>query len=217
MQPEMLPLFPLRVVLFPRTQIPLHIFEDRYKEMIGEAVRNKSEFGIVLAAEKGIVGTGCTAVVEEVTQTYPDGRMDILVVGVRRFEIVDVNTEKSYLRGSVDYFNDDETEKPAEDLLAKALKEYGELKEFIGNEAVPDPKMEDPQLSFQLAQFIADVEFRQRLLSSRSERERIRELVEFLPGHVEQQRHAWHVRTVSPWNGRGPHASAPSYGPSSGS
>lgn len=217
MQPEMLPLFPLGVVLFPRTQIPLHIFEDRYKEMIGEAIRNKSEFGIVLAAEKGIVGTGCTAVVEEVTQTYPDGRMDILVVGVRRFEIVDVNTEKSYLRGSVDYFNDDETEKPTDDQLERVLKGYGELKEFIGNEPVPEPKMEDPQLSFQLGQFIADVEFRQRLLSSRSERERIRQLVEFLPGHVEQQKHAWHVRTVAPWNGRGPHTSAPSYGPSSGS
>ena len=78
MQQELLPLFPLEVVLFPRTQFPLHIFEDRYKEMIGDAVRDNSEFGIVLTAEKGIVSTGCTAVVEEVTQRYPDGRLDIV-------------------------------------------------------------------------------------------------------------------------------------------
>jgi Lon protease-like protein len=204
MQPEMLPLFPLRVVLFPRTQIPLHIFEERYKEMIGEAIRNKTEFGIVLAAEKGIVGTGCTAIVEQVTQTYPDGRMDVLVVGVRRFEIVDLNTEKAYLRGSVDYFNDEETEEPPDDLRQRALKGYGELKEFFGSETAPDPKLEDPQLSFQLAQLVADVEFRQRLLGLRSETERMRQLVEFLPGHLEQQRHAWHVRSVAPWNGHGP-------------
>jgi ATP-dependent Lon protease len=204
MQPEMLPLFPLRVVLFPRTQIPLHIFEDRYKEMIGEAIRHKSEFGIVLAAEKGIVGTGCTAVVEQVTQTYPDGRMDIVVVGVRRFEIVDLDTEKSYLRGNVDFFNDDETDEPGDELKERALKGYIELKEFFGAEPLPDPKLEDPQASFQLAQLIGDVEFRQRLLALRSERERMRQLVEFLPGHVEQQRHAWRVRTVAPWNGHGP-------------
>lgn len=208
MQPEMLPLFPLRVVLFPRTQIPLHIFEDRYKEMIGDAIRDKSEFGIVLAAEKGFVGTGCTAVVEQVTQTYPDGTMDILVVGVRRFEIVDLDTEKPYLRGSVDFFNDEETDEPAEELRQRALKGYGELKEFFGAEPIPDPKLEDPQLSFQLAQLIADVEFRQRLLGMRSERERMRQLVDFLPGHVEQQRHSWHVRSVAPWNGRGPQAPA---------
>ena len=198
MQPEMLPLFPLRVVLFPRTQIPLHIFEDRYKEMIGEACR-KSEFGIVLAAEKGIVGTGCTAVVEEVTQTYPDGRMDV-VVGVRRFEIVDLDTEKSYLRGSVDFFNDDETDEAGAELQERALKGYNELKEFFGSEGYPILKWKT------LSELPTRAVSRGRGVSPaaavlRSERERMRQLVDFLPGHVEQQRHAWHVRTVAPWSG----------------
>ncbi|MCW5981771.1 MAG: LON peptidase substrate-binding domain-containing protein [Bryobacteraceae bacterium] len=204
MQPEMLPLFPLGVVLFPRTQIPLHIFEDRYKEMIGEALRNKTEFGVVLAADRGIVGTGCTAVVEKVTQAYPDGRMDIVVMGVRRFEIRDLDTEKAYLRGSVDFFNDEETDEPGEDLRERALQGYGELKEVLGPEPAPDPKLEDPQLSFQLAQLVPDLEFRQKMLGLRSESERLRQLVEFLPAHLEQQRHAGHVRAVAPWNGRGP-------------
>src|SRR5579864_1658478 len=60
MQDELLPLFPLQVVLFPRTSMPLHIFEERYKQMVDEVMRGKAEFGVVLAGEKGIVNTGCT-------------------------------------------------------------------------------------------------------------------------------------------------------------
>ena len=81
MQPNLLPLFPLRVVVFPRTPLPLHIFEERYKEMVGEAIRESSEFGIVLAKDDGIVNAGCTVVVKEVLKTYADGRMDILTRG----------------------------------------------------------------------------------------------------------------------------------------
>jgi len=68
MQDELLPLFPLQVVLFPRTSLPLHIFEERYKQMIGEVMRGKSEFGVVLAGEKGIVNTGCTASIEKLSR-----------------------------------------------------------------------------------------------------------------------------------------------------
>src|SRR5439155_16695042 len=83
-----LPLFPLHVVLLPEAELPLHIFEDRYKEMIAEVLRDKIEFGVVLANERGIVNTGCTAVIERVLREYPDGRLDILALGRRRFEIV---------------------------------------------------------------------------------------------------------------------------------
>ena len=82
-----IPLFPLQVVVFPRTRLPLHIFEERYKVMVGEAIREDSEFGIVLAKDEGIVNAGCTVAVEKVLQMYPDGRMDILTRGRRRFEI----------------------------------------------------------------------------------------------------------------------------------
>src|SRR5258705_13805307 len=98
-----LPLFPLHVVLLPEAELPLHIFEDRYKEMIAEVMRDKIEFGIVLASEKGIVNTGCTAVVERVLREYPDGRLDILTLGRRRFEILNLNDERSYLRGAVEW------------------------------------------------------------------------------------------------------------------
>ncbi len=83
MQQELLPLFPLQVVLLPQAHIPLHIFEDRYKEMFGEILRNRGEFGVVRAGEKGIVNTGCTATVEKVLKRYTDGRLDLLTIGRR--------------------------------------------------------------------------------------------------------------------------------------
>ena len=101
MSSRLLPLFPLQVVVFPRTPLPLHIFEERYKEMVGDAMRDNSEFGIVLAKEDGIVNAGCTVKVEKVLEMYPDGRMDILTRGQRRFEIVSLNEEKDYLQAEV--------------------------------------------------------------------------------------------------------------------
>ena len=110
MQDGLLPLFPLQVVLLPGSQLPLHIFEDRYKEMIGEVLRDKLEFGVVLASEKGIVNTGCTATVDRVLREYPDGRLDILTRGRRRFEILLLNDERSFLRGAVEFFDDDDAD-----------------------------------------------------------------------------------------------------------
>src|SRR5437762_2525925 len=124
MQAKLLPLFPLQVVVFPRTQLMLHIFEERYKEMVGEAIRDKSEFGIVLAKEEGIVNAGCTVVVDSILKSHPDGRMDIMTRGIRRFEIVMLNQEKPYLRGEVTYFDDDETDPAQDDLRTEALGLY---------------------------------------------------------------------------------------------
>src|ERR1700730_13359697 len=107
MQDGLLPLFPLQVVLLPESQLPLHIFEDRYKEMIGEVLRDKLEFGVVLASEKGIVNTGCTATVDRVLREYQDGRLDILTRGRRRFEILLLNEERPLLRRAVEFFDDD--------------------------------------------------------------------------------------------------------------
>ena len=84
--PVLLSLFPLQLVVFPRVQVPLHIFEERHKELIGEAIANHTEFGIVRVKDAGISSTGCTVEVEKVLTRYPDGRMDILTRGARRFE-----------------------------------------------------------------------------------------------------------------------------------
>src|SRR5437016_9306537 len=130
MQSKLLPLFPLQVVVFPRTQLPLHIFEDRYKEMVGDAIRDNSEFGVVLAKEEGIVNAGCTVKVEKVLQMYPDGRMDVLTRGQRRFEILTLNEEKNYLQGEVRFFDDEDFDPTPEALRVEALDNYKTLRGF---------------------------------------------------------------------------------------
>lgn len=201
MEPHLLPLFPLQLVLFPRTLLPLHIFEDRYKELIGDVLQDKIEFGVVLAGEKGICSMGCTAIIEKVMERYPDGRMDLVTLGRRRFEITSLDDEKSYLRASVEFFDDDDFEVVPAEIDARVRANYEALS-AVGSGPF-EPLMQDPQLSFQLAQIVPDVNFRQMLLSLRSEAGRMKELAEFLPSYVTRQREIQHVKSVAPKNGHG--------------
>src|SRR5580700_5409186 len=199
MQQELLPLFPLQVVLFPRTALPLHIFEERYKRMIEDVLRGKSEFGVVLAGEKGIVNTGCTATVEKVVKKYPDGRMDLLTLGRRRFEIIMLNDEKPYLRGAVEFFDDEESEPITPEVRTRVMDAYNEVRELEqAEQQMHDPELSDPQLSFQLAQVVPDVDFRQVMLATRSEADRMRRLAEFFPNYTTRRRQIQHARLVAP-------------------
>ncbi|HZT38077.1 MAG TPA: LON peptidase substrate-binding domain-containing protein [Bryobacteraceae bacterium] len=199
MQQELLPLFPLQVVLLPGATIALHIFEERYKEMIGEAIRNRSEFGVVLASDKGIVNTGCTAVVDRVVREYPDGRLDIIARGRRRFEILLLNEERSFLRGAVEFFEDEPGDAAPADLLDQLVETYRELKSEDSDD--DEAKAAPAPFSFQLAELIPDLNFRQMLLATRSEAERLRRLIEYLPGFIQKLRRVRHIRTVAPTNG----------------
>ena len=196
MQPGLLPLFPLQVVLLPGAELPLHIFEDRYKEMIGEVIRDRMEFGVILANEKGIVNTGCTALIDKVLREYPDGRMDILAHGRRRFEVMMLNDERSFLRGSVEFFDDEEESAIAPDVRQRAIDGYQE----VSSEKLD---LDQPQLSFRLAQPVSDLGFRQAMLTSRSEADRMRQLADFFPVHNLRQRRIQHVKEVAPRNGHG--------------
>ncbi len=201
MPSRLLPLFPLQVVVFPRTQLPLHIFEDRYKEMVGDAIREHSEFGVVLAKDNAIVNAGCTVTVSEVAKTYPDGRMDVVALGRRRFEIVMLNEEKDYLQGEVQFFDDEPDGEPVAALREQALAQYNTLAEVGDTLPHEQADLDDPQLSFQLAQSIRDLDFLNRLLHSRSEAERLRELTDFLAQYVPQQRHVVRMKELAPTNG----------------
>jgi len=101
MRPNRIPLFPLNVVLLPGADLPLHIFEPRYREMVRDCLDNKAEFGMLLALENGIAGTGCTAEILEVAKKYNDGRMDILTVGRAPFRVVELFTDNPLLEGTV--------------------------------------------------------------------------------------------------------------------
>jgi Lon protease-like protein len=203
MAEPLLPLFPLEVVLLPGTPMPLHIFEERYKDMIGEAIRNKTEFGVVQAGEKGIVNIGCTATVEQVVNRHADGRMDIVVVGRRRFEIFLLDEEKAYLRAAVAFFDDEEAEPAPVELRAMVVAGLKALRAAEEKDLEATPEYTDPHLSFKIAWFIPELSLRQTLLSLRSETERLRYLAEFLPEYVAKIRRITHIRKVAPRNGHG--------------
>src|SRR5579885_3588640 len=121
----LLPLFPLDLVLLPGVPLPLHIFEPRYKEMIKECLEKKSQFGIIRAKEEAFVSIGCTAEIINVLKTYPDGRMNILVEGQKRFEVLYVNQERSFLQAEVFYL-EDESDPATSGEVEKALQLHGE-------------------------------------------------------------------------------------------
>jgi Lon protease-like protein len=185
--------------------LPLHIFEDRYKEMIGEAIRDQSEFGVVLANENGVVNQGCTATVDRVLKQYPDGRMDIVTIGRRRFEILLLNEERSFLRASVDFFDDDEGEPAPPGTLERAIEAYNRLLALEKHPPLDRASATERYISFRLAQPVNDLRFRQSILTARSEAERLRRLAEFLPEFVAKQARVQHIKDVAPRNGHGHH------------
>ncbi len=202
MAPRMIPLFPLHVVVFPRTPLPLHIFEERYKEMVGEAIRGQSEFGIVLAKDEGIVNAGCTVGVSDVVHRYPDGRLDVLTHGKRRFEILDIDEEKDYLRGNVLFFDDDDFA-PVPDYIRKGALDIYQAFRSLAAAGKNEPDLSDLQVSFQLAQDIPDLDLLSVLLRQRSETERLRRLTDFLREYIPRQRIIERVKAAAPTNGHG--------------
>ncbi|MGA2608218.1 MAG: LON peptidase substrate-binding domain-containing protein [Terriglobia bacterium] len=186
MEEILLPLFPLELVLLPEEPLPLHIFEERYREMIGECLRAKTsgfgrqDFGVVLAKGQEISNVGCSAQIVTVTRKYDDGRMDILTVGKRRFEILLTNEEKSYLRASVEFFDDEGSETPGETEAENAVRLFREIMRRLHQASEMPVHLPQPyrHLSFRLAASLPlALEFKQRLLSLRNEPERLQQVV----------------------------------------
>jgi len=202
-----LPLFPLKLVLFPRTDLALHIFEERYKQMIGECLEHRWEFGIVLVENSSLASIGCTASISRVVKKYDDGRMDILVRGQRRFEIVHLDQEKPYLRCEAQFFDDEAADPPSEDARRQLLDLYSQFVEKLPAGEDSDekpPEISDPQLSFQIAgRLPADLSFRQSLLPLRSESERVRRVTSYLQKMALQLAAVAQTRAKAGANGRG--------------
>lgn len=203
MPSRLIPLFPLQVVVFPRTPLALHIFEERYKEMVGNAIRENSEFGMVLAKGEGIVNAGCTVTVEKVVHMHPDGRMDILTRGQRRFEIQKLEEEKDYLQAHVSFFDDDDFAPVPAELREQAIEHFAALRKISGAQEPEEPNLEDPQLSFQLAHALPDLDFLNSLLRHRSETARLKQLNEYLEEYIPRQKTIERIKGLAPTNGFG--------------
>ena len=172
-------LFPLDIVLFPRALLPLHIFEDRYKEMIGECLVSGTAFGVVRAHREGIAVVGCTAAVTRVLRRYSDGRVDILCEGHDRFRIEQLDNTRNYLQAEVETFADATLDSTREE-RAMSIALHLELLSLRGAGREAYPFDLDREVSMQLAwELPADFGLKQRLLASTSDHERTEWLREF--------------------------------------
>ena len=197
---SLLPLFPLDVVLFPGTPLPLHIFEPRYKEMIGECLTHHAVFGVIRALEKGVADIGCTAEIGTVTKEFPDGRLDIVAEGRKRFEVLQLNQERSFLRAEV-LLMEDEPGTATKEETARAVQLHADILTMAG--AVQDLSAADQAtLSFYLAGSLPlDLDFKQKLLALRSEADRILLLAQYLEALLPNLRRASRVREKAGGNG----------------
>jgi len=177
---KLLPLFPLEVVLFPGAGLPLHIFEPRYRLMVGEAIENKSEFGVILSQDGEIAGAGCTARVKKVTRRYEDGRFDIETIGRRRFLPGALDQSLPYLQENVKYFGDTGGGAADSQDVAPVLELARQVAAQTGI-AIPKISPADRHASFLIAAALPlDLPLKQSLLRVRSEAARLRELASHL-------------------------------------
>ncbi len=166
-------LFPLGIVLVPTERIPLHIFELRYQELIGECLERDDEFGLVFADDDGMREIGTRASVVDVLDRFDDGRLNIAVEGRERFRIVTETEGHSFLTAEVEPVSDEEV---VSDQTARerALERFRKLGRVVETD-VDEPDADSGLLSFELA---ARVDFgperKQELLELRSEPERLR-------------------------------------------
>ena len=196
---SLLPIFPLELVLLPGVPLPLHIFEPRYKEMIAECLEQKKPFGVVRASSDGVADIGCTAEIMSVTKKYDDGRMDIVTRGVERFEVIEVNEDRSFLQAEIAMVHDeddDEPGTPAAEMVTQAVRLHAEVAKLAGAEP-SGPDEHAGNLSFLLAGSLPlDLDFKQSLLSTLSERKRLEAVVGYLEAILPGLRRASKAR----WN-----------------
>jgi Lon protease-like protein len=167
------PLFPLGVVALPHEQVPLHIFEPRYRTMIAECLEHGTEFGIVWLDDEELREVGCACRIEEILEQQDDGRMNILVRGTQPFRIVSRQDDLPYPAGTIELLLSDE-EEPDMEAAQRAQDAYAELVRQATDDD-PDPERIAAMDAYALA---ATVDFgldaKQGLLELRSENARLR-------------------------------------------
>lgn len=181
----LLPLFPLHLVLFPESRLTLHIFEERYKTMIRQCWDEALPFGIHLYENNYLHPVGCTARVDGILNTYPDGSFDILVVGLERYRLIDFSTHPiGYYEGRIERIDDAAATSP-QPLVDKAIEMFNRVVRiaYPDNEGmqIDAGNLSRPRLSYLLAEK-AGIELvdRQRLLEEPSELLRLERIIQHL-------------------------------------
>jgi ATP-dependent Lon protease len=194
-------LFPLGIVLLPSERVPLHIFEERYKELIDECVALDAEFGLLYADESGLREVGCRAAVVEVIDRFEDGRLNVLVEGGERFRILRHTGGRVFSTAEVEPVADDGPGSAPEE-AARALNAFHQLVELVEAE-VELPDLLSPQLSFELAGRVElEPEAKQELLESRSEPQRLERVAQLLEAAAASVALAEEARKRASGNGK---------------
>ena len=192
-RPKRIPLFPVDVVLLPGAQLPLHIFEPRYKTMIGRCLSENLEFGMILGADKAVAAVGCTAEILQKIKDYPDGRMDILTQGRAAFHLTELLDDKEYYEGIVEYLADEpwKADLKQEAQLVQTFQKCHAL--LFGRPWAESERSPTETLAYRMAALVPmELEKRQEILEMRSPHGRrelmLRWLEAFLPKLAERQR-----------------------------
>ncbi|MEA2457972.1 MAG: hypothetical protein QOC95_944 [Thermoleophilaceae bacterium] len=205
---ERFPLFPLGLVILPSEVVPLHIFEERYKLMIGECMEADSEFGIVWLADDGLRDIGCTARVSRVLAEMDDGRLNILVTGGRPFRLVRRIDDMPYPAGDVLMLDEDEAEDEDADeaseleLATDTRNRYADLVEQVTDERPSADDLEDLDAYGMAATIEFDAGSKQDLLELRSEWERLLRVRELFISTVKRLADTEQAGELAKSNGR---------------
>lgn len=198
---DVIPIFPLSVVLLPRMPLPLHIFEERYKHMLADCERLEKPFGIVPVLSDEMHEAGCIAELERVIERYDDGRSDILTFGAKRFVVHRVIEEREYLEAEIEYFDDEAPEDDLEtmrlaDEARALLLQFAEIQgQSVDEQALERVGIED--LSFLLTGTeVFNHRDKYRFLQMRSSKERLRRAVPALERGIKTRRSKRNLKRI---------------------
>jgi Lon protease-like protein len=203
---NIIPLFPLGLVLLPRMPLPLHIFEERYKMMIAECMEGHADFGIVYFNGSDIQTTGCTASTLQVLKRYNDGRLDILTHGEKRFVVKEMYDRKPYLEGRVTFFDDvpDENAEACQQLARSGmalLKQFATIAEMRNGYSFSE-RMDSRSISFVIAGCEGfSKEEKQQFLEMTSTTKRLKKCVAALEKIIERTKITLEIRKIIGSNG----------------
>lgn len=201
---ERFPLFPLGLVLLPQEVVPLHIFEERYKEMVGRCIEGDSEFGIVWLSDEGLRDIGCSARITEVVERFDDGRMNILVEGTSPFRLLRRIDDMPFPAGDVELLEDFDPDADPE-LLERAQTTYAELVERATEERPDSDEIAGLDAFGMAATVEHPPEAKQALLELRAENDRLRMVEEMFRTAMKRVAYAEEAAERAQTNGSVPH------------
>jgi Lon protease-like protein len=168
-----LPIFELPLVLLPGEQVPLHIFEERYKRMVGTSLEQGEPFGVILADDDGARSIGCTARIDDVTERFDDGRLNIVVRGESPFKVLDRFESPEFPTGEVELIPDEDVPPIDEDSATAAREAFAELAERATGERPESAELDGASAYSLAARIELPPETKQQLLEMRDEDERM--------------------------------------------